>query len=100
MEERKMFALCLLGRNPEGCEDPVVRFGFDRKDVFEASYPFFVRDGGILCEITNFDVDTSFTSPECVVEMKNGVPYKLIYRDLEDESEFPENFIFANIHKI
>ena len=90
--EEKMFALCLFGRDSE---DPVVRFGSDRLSVFERMYPFFERDGGELYEIYEFDVDPSFRDAECIVELKNGKPWKLIHKEWNDESELPENFWFA-----
>lgn len=95
MEEKKMFAFCLIGRNPEFGDEPVVRFGTDRKKVLDEMIPFFERDGGMLCELEEFDVDPSFLDSECFVETKDGVPWKLYHKEWESEEDLPENFFFA-----
>lgn len=91
MKEKKMFAFCLLGRNPEGSRDPVVRFGTDRKEVLERMMPFYERDGGMLCELEEFDMDPCFREGFCYVEMKNGIPWKLIHKGIDE----PENCFWA-----
>lgn len=91
-EKEEMFAFCLIGRTSE---DPVVRFGFNRLNLLERMYPFFERDGGALYEIYEFDVDPSFRDAECIVELKNGKPWKLIHKKWNDESELPEDYFFT-----
>ena len=87
--KEKMFAFCLVGKNPE--HDPVVRFGYNREEILERMMPFFERDGGMLCELKEFDVDLDFLENFCYVELKNGIPWKLIHKGIDE----PENAFFA-----